>query len=114
MLDKLIIRAFKTRNAAHAEHWTTKSFAQHEALGEFYEDLITSLDKYVEAYQGTFGQMKKAPEQVEDTTEMLRGEMIWLIEHRSEIAKNVPALENILDEMSAVYMKALYKLENLR
>lgn len=114
MLDKLIIRAFKTRNAAHAQHWTTKSFAQHEALGEFYEDLITSLDKYVEAYQGTFGQMKKAPEQVTDTTEMLRGEMIWLIEHRSEIAKNVPALENILDEMSAVYMKALYKLENLR
>ena len=114
MLDKLIIRAFKARNAAHAEHWTTKSFAQHEALGEFYEDLVKSLDKYVEAYQGTFGQMKKSPEQVADTTAMLREEMIWLIEHRSEIAKSVPALENILDEMSSVYMKALYKLENLR
>lgn len=114
MIDKLITRVFKARNAAHAEHWTTKSFAQHEALGEFYEDIIAALDKYVEAHQGTFGQMKKAPEQVPDTAALLRDEMIWLIEHRSEIAKNVPALENVLDEMSAVYMKTLYKIENLR
>ena len=114
MIDKLITRVFKARNAAHAEQWTTKSFAQHEALGEFYEDIIAALDKYVEAHQGTFGQMKKAPEQVPDTAALLRDEMIWLIEHRSEIAKNVPALENVLDEMSAVYMKTLYKIENLR
>lgn len=114
MIDKLITRAFKARNASHAAHWTTGSFAQHEALGEFYEDLIGSLDKYVEAHQGTFGQMQKAPEQVPDVTEMLRGELLWLMENRSKIAKNVPALENILDEMASVYMKTLYKLENLR
>lgn len=114
MIDKLIVRAFKARNAAHADHWTTKSFAQHEALGDFYEDIISALDKYVEAHQGTFGQLKKAPEQVSDTAALLREDMVWLIEHRSEIAKSVPALENLLDEMSAVYMKALYKLDNLR
>jgi hypothetical protein len=37
-----------------------------------------------------------------------------LIENRSKIAKDIPALENLLDEMAAVYMKTLYKIENLR
>lgn len=114
MLDKLITRVFKVRNAAHANHWTTNSFSQHEALGEFYEEIITSIDKYVEAHQGTFGQMEKAPDGVKDIAEVLRDEMLWLVENRAKIAKSVPALENILDEMAAVYMKTLYKIENLR
>lgn len=114
MLDKLITRVFKARNAAHASHWTTKSFAQHEALGDFYEDVIGAVDKYVEAHQGTFGQMQKAPDQVPNVTEMLRDELVWLTENRPKISKGVPALENLLDELAAVYMKALYKLENLR
>lgn len=114
MLDKLITRVFADRNAAHAEHWVTKSFAQHEALGEFYEGVIGAIDKYVEAYQGTFGQAAKLPDQVPDITDYLRGQMLWLIENRSKISKEVPALENLLDELTGVYMKALYKLENLR
>ena len=114
MLDKLITRVFKVRNAAHSEHWTTSSFSQHEALGEFYEGIISAVDKYVEAHQGTFGQMKKAPDGVPDIAELLRDEMLRLIENRSKIAKDIPALENLLDEMAAVYMKALYKIENLR
>ena len=114
MLDKLITRVFKDRNAAHAAHWTTKSFAEHEALGEFYEDVIGAVDKYVEAHQGTFGQMAKAPDQLPDIAAHLREEMLWIVENRSKIAKNVPALENLLDELTGVYMKTLYKLENLR
>jgi len=114
MLDKLITRVFKVRNAAHSEHWTTNSFSQHEALGEFYEDVIGAVDKYVEAHQGTFGQMQKAPDGVPDIAALLRDEMLWLVENRSKIAKNVPALENLLDEMAAIYMKTLYKIENLR
>ena len=58
--------------------------------------------------------MKKAPDGVPDIAAMLRDEMLWLIENRSKIAKDVPALENLLDEMAAVYMKTLYKLDNLR
>lgn len=114
MLDKLITRVFKDRNAAHAEHWTTKSFAKHEALGEFYESVIGAIDKYVEAHQGAFGQASKLPDQVPDIAAHLREEMLWLIENRAKISKEVPSLENLLDELTAVYMKTLYKLENLR
>lgn len=114
MIKELITKSFKARNAAHANHWTTNSFSQHEALGEFYENLIDMLDKYVEAYQGTFGQLEQAPEQVDDIAKFLRKDLLWLNSNRKEIARGVPALENILDEMVAVYMKTLYKIENLR
>lgn len=114
MVEKLIERSFKARNATHARHWTTELYSEHKALGHFYEDLIDLLDKYVEAHQGTFGQMEKAPEQVPDTTKFLRSELVWLNENRAKIAKGVPALENILDELAALYMKTLFKLENLR
>ena len=114
MIDKLIIRVFKARNVAHSEHWTTDSFSKHEALGEFYENVISAIDKYVEAHQGVFGQMKEAPDGVDNIADMLREEMLWIVENRSEVAKNIPALENLLDELSAVYMKTLFKLDNLR
>ena len=38
----------------------------------------------------------------------------WLVENRAEIAKDVPALENLIDDLTALHMKTLYKLENLR
>ena len=114
MLDQLIKRTFKARDAAHARHWTTQLNSQHEALGEFYESVITALDKYAEAHQGTFGQMKRAPSEVDDTAALLSDELIWLTENRSKISKSVPALENLLDELTSIYMKTLYKIENLR
>jgi len=114
MIKDLIIKSFQARNTAHANHWTTNSFSQHQALGEFYDNIIDVLDRYVEAYQGTFGQLAEAPDEVKDIAKFLRKDLLWLNSNRKEIARGVPALENILDEMTAVYMTTLYKIENLR
>lgn len=35
--------------AAHVHHWNTDSYAQHQALGEFYEKLSDLADTFVEA-----------------------------------------------------------------
>lgn len=40
---------------AHILHWTTRSYAEHQALGTFYEELPDLLDAFVEAFQGKFG-----------------------------------------------------------
>ena len=114
MLDQLIKRTFKARDAAHARHWTTQLNSQHEALGKFYDGVIKALDKYAEAHQGAFGQMGRAPGEVDDTAALLSDELVWLNENRSKISKNMPALENLLDELASIYMKTLYKIENLR
>ncbi len=114
MVEQLIEHGFKARNAAHLKHWKTNSYAMHKALGSFYEDLIELLDKYVEAYQGTFGIIGDVPGDVENVTKLIRDDIVWLNDNRSKVAKNIPALENILDEITALHMKTLYKLENLR
>ena len=43
MIEVLISRVFHSRNLAHWNHWRTKSYAQHKALGHFYDDVIEAL-----------------------------------------------------------------------
>ncbi len=114
MIDELITKIFKERNNSHAAHWSTNSYAQHQALGEFYESIIEILDKYVESYIGTFGKIEDIPDDVDNIGQVVRENLIWLNENRSELSKEVPALENILDELAGLHMTTLFKLENLR
>ena len=114
MIEKLIERMFASRNAAHIEHWKTKSYATHKALGKFYEDVIDSLDKYVEAHQGTFGIVGDIKGEVDNAAKQIHDDIIWLNKNRDEITKGIPALENIIDEITGLHMQTLYKLENLK
>lgn len=114
MIEKLIEKMFSARDAAHIQHWKTNSYSQHKALGNYYEDLVEGLDKFVEAYQGTFGIVGDVAGEEKDVAKMINDDIIWLNKNRSQLAKGIPALENILDELTALHMKTLYKLENLR
>lgn len=114
MVEKLIEKVFKLRNASHLAHWKTKSYSEHQALGEFYTGIIDGIDKYVEANQGVFGIIGEVPGETEDIITAIRGDLVWLNENRESIARNIPALENILDDLTGQYMTTLYKLENLR
>ena len=114
MIEDLIERLFHARNAAHLAHWKTKSYAEHKALGHYSEDVIEQRDELIEAYQGTFGLIGEVDEQEKSIAKLIHDDIIWLNENRSKGAKGVPALENIVDELTGVHMKTLYKLENLR
>ena len=119
MIEELIGKIFCTRNKTHVAHWKTKSYAQHKALGGFYESVIDLIDDLVEAYQGNFGIIGKVTYKEEyddskvDCVKCLTEDVTWIAEHRSHIAQDVDALENIVDEITALYLKTLYKLENL-
>jgi uncharacterized protein Yka (UPF0111/DUF47 family) len=114
MIEELIEKTFKLRDAAHIAHWKTKSYSEHKALGHFYEDVIDDLDKLIEAYQGVFGIVEKLEDEKKDVASEIKDQILWINENRSNIAGNIPALENIVDELTALHMKTLYKLENLR
>lgn len=43
------------RDQAHIYHWQTKSYALHEALGDFYEDFIGKADHLAELLMGVEG-----------------------------------------------------------
>ena len=118
MIEELIAKVFCSRNKTHLAHWKTKSFAKHMALGDFYDEVIDLIDKLVEAYQGNFGIIGKVEYEekyTEDTDciKCLTEDVTWIAEHRSHIAQEVDALENIVDEITGLYLKTLYKLENL-
>lgn len=116
-MEELIARIFKTRNQAHLAHWKTKSYAEHQALGSFYDDLIDALDKLVEACQGSKGIIGhvdlSCKDESVDIIKCLTEDANWISKNRSKIAHNVPALENILDEIVGLYLTTLYKLKNL-
>lgn len=114
MIEELIEKMFHARDASHIEHWKTHSYARHVALNEYYDEVVDGIDKFVEAYQGTFGIIGDVAGEEKDVAKMINDDIIWLNKNRSEICKGVPALENIIDELTGLHMKTLYKLENLR
>lgn len=117
MIEELVSRAFKTRNQAHLQHWKTKSYAEHQALGSFYDDLIDTLDKLVEAAQGSKGVIGhvdlSCKDESVDIVKALADDANWISKNRTKIASGVPAVENIVDELVGTYLTTIYKLKNL-
>lgn len=118
MIEELVSRVFCTRNMAHLAHWRTKSYAEHKALDEFYNGLIESIDELVEAYQGSFGLLKEIPEEDDSMygkpiLDVLQEDAKYLNKNRSKIARNVASLENIVDEITDLYLSTIYKLKFL-
>jgi hypothetical protein len=64
-IEKVVQRFLQTRDQAHSLHWTTKSYAAHKALGDFYDSLLDGIDNFIEAYSGkhpeAFSQKAKIP-----------------------------------------------------
>ena len=116
MIEDLVARVFADRNAAHLAHLATNSYAAHMALGAFYDDVIGAVDSLVEAYQGRFSLIEAVDLKDHKPGEIgatLTASCAWIETNRSKIAKNVSSLENLVDALSDVYLRTLYKLENL-
>ena len=58
---KFIAESLAVRTAAHLLHLSSRSYAQHNALGDFYEALTDLADKYAEVYMGLETQVTTWP-----------------------------------------------------
>jgi DNA-binding ferritin-like protein len=100
---------------AQQQHWRTRSFAQHQALSEFYENFAHKLDELVECYQGREG-LILIPEmsfhKEADPVVMIKTMRRFLDENR-EIITSYKEIQNQFDELIAIMNKALYKLQFL-
>jgi DNA-binding ferritin-like protein len=120
MIEQLISRVFYARNAAHFQHWRatgTGSFAKHEALGSFYDDVIDALDPLVEAYQGAFdliGNIPSPTDMKSDILKLLEADAEWIEEHHEDICQGNRAVANLIDTLTGVYLSTIYKLRNLK
>lgn len=119
MIEELVGRVFSARDAAHKEHWSTNSYAQHVALGDFYEEIITSVDELVECYQGHMTVLKS--KDISSTvpkydlfSDYLSDEADWIESNRSIIAQGSEHLMNIVDGLTAIYTRTAFKLTRLK
>lgn len=115
-VEQLVSRVFATRNCAHITHWSTGNGEEHRATGDLYEDLIETLDRFIEAYQGNFGKIGTVKFTTDccDILDCVDEDLKWLDKNRDKVCEEICALENIYDELVAVYLTARYKLKFLK
>lgn len=121
MIGKVIGIMFLSRDVAHKEHLKSRSYAQHEALGGFYECVITKADQLAEAYQGMGKLIDDIPYMENDREgtpeEILRRHMLMIKKACGGSKKEEEyegAVGNTLDEIEALYLSTLYKLKFLK
>lgn len=112
-VDRFVGKCLMMITYTHVAHFMTKSYAQHMALGDFYDSLQDLVDKFAEVYIGT-GKPYRPVLQVDPTFDVIKS-IRGLIEdaNKVRVMLNESALENIVDEIKALAFQTLYKLENL-
>ena len=117
VLQKLFIKLFSSRQIAHNEHLKTDLYAAHIALQEYYEGILGLTDDLIETYQGQFGLINPITTlylECEDFIAYLE----TFVKEVNAIADKMPAqgqhLSNIMQEISALIYKTLYKLKYLK
>jgi hypothetical protein len=117
MIEELVSHVFAMRNAAHLAHFSTKSYAEHKALGKFYDELIGKIDTIVEAYQGYYGLIGEVRIMMmpkDRMADLVRTELGWIQQNRDKIAKKNTMIENLIDDLMQTYSTTHYKLVNLK
>lgn len=102
---------------AHILHLKTKSYAQHKALGEFYESIIELTDDFAEAYQGVYGLITEYPGEYKPPNDDPIMELRNLGARVKTLRKSLPQdteLQNLIDEIAGEIDQTLYKLRFLK
>jgi hypothetical protein len=112
------LRCFHARNEAHNAHLTTNSYAQHVALGEFYDSITDLVDSLIESYQGIYGIVTETP-----NITMPSGAILpllvqlrkWVMANRDSVGTpDDSELQNDIDSIVTLINRTMYKLKNLR
>lgn len=109
---------FKARQDTHELHLKTRSYAQHMALGDFYDGITDLADELIETYQGEYG-LVDLPKEIEKTNidnpqDYIAAFVLSVKENRSIIGNSADThLQNIIDEIVSLSYRTLYKLRYL-
>ena len=115
---ELILALLHSGTNAHIHHWQTTSYAQHVALGEYYEAIPGLVDSLVEAIIGKTGKVPEFPadymkpaetglQELEEISEYLQQERHKVLPQDSEI-------QNLVDEIQSQLDSTIFKLRRLK
>ena len=97
----------------HLLHWTTKSYAEHQALGKFYEELPDLVDALAEAMMGKFDTTPTFPENYYLPAKTGKEELEALKDYVMEARQNLPQdseIQNSIDSIADLINTTLFLL----
>jgi chloramphenicol O-acetyltransferase len=109
---------FLARDVTHSVHLNTRSYAKHKALRSFYDNIIDLADTFAEAYQGRHGLIGPislmSAKKTTNVLDFLQDQVEEIEKCRYEVCdKTDTPIQNIIDEILALYLTTLYKLKFL-
>lgn len=109
-----------TAVAAHFLHWSTSSYAAHQALGEYYEAIPGLVDGVVESYQGCYGLVGKFQARMDSPRGKGQEALVSYFEDQQfyveKQRKKLPdrsELQNDIDAIATLIDSTIYKLRFL-
>ena len=120
-IDEFVSYTMSFLNNIQVFHWQTQSYAEHEALGEYYESLTDLNDKLVESWQGNQNTRLKfsegpyslqnyfSKEETKNRINEFKNQVTQLSGFVSELneSNSFDDIENILEEISEVNSRTL-------
>lgn len=97
----------------HLLHWTTKSYAEHKALGEFYDGLPDLVDQVAEAMMGKFDTTPTFPVAYYAPAKTGKEELEALKDYVAATRQQLPQdseIQNLIDEIAQSIDQTLYLL----
>lgn len=121
--SKFVSKIFESRQMAHVYHLQAKgdgAFALHMALDSYYNGILELNDELIEVYQGQYDIIEnyeniEGKPNAENAIQYFT-ELSQFVKDTRKIAflAEDTHLQNIVDEMSSLIYKTLYKLKNLK
>lgn len=104
---------FDARNKMHRSHLATKSYSEHKALNEFYDEILDLSDEFLECYQGQFGKLTFEEHEITESDSI--NYLHKFADKTKKFQESIKEshLKNIIDEMIALTYRTLYKLKFL-
>jgi hypothetical protein len=114
-IEAFSLALLNSATCAHLQHWQTKSFAHHKALGKYYQAIPDLVDRLVESYMGRHGLVGEFEEEFEiekDPIRYFKALQKYVDQNRTHLPKD-SEIQNTVDEILDLIDSTLYKLQNL-
>ena len=86
----------------HILHWQTKSYAEHQALGTFYEEMPELVDSLAEAMMGKFDQTPDFPQMYHAPAATGKEELEALKDYVEQARQALPQDSEIQNEVDNI------------
>lgn len=116
---EMVCNILHSRNQAHVFHLQTQSFAEHNALNNYYDGVVDLFDGIIESYQGKYGIIKNFKtfkiEQYKNCKKTISyfEKLLDIIDENRESIED-SYIQNQIDTVQELINSTIYKLKFLK